>query len=97
MALLLAGCIECLERHEIEMTDQLPPDTTAVRSASIFLCSACGGEFEYESDEVWSQEDALNESLNLHGPIPDSELAVVCDDCFLKMKGLGYFGEDTHD
>ena len=47
-----------------------------------YKCAGCGGVFE----KGWTDEDAEREQEgNGWGSMPDSEMAVVCDDCYQKL------------
>lgn len=43
-----------------------------------FTCASCGGTF----DKVWSDEEAISESVELWGEMDAEDLAVICDGCF---------------
>lgn len=44
----------------------------------MFRCAVCGNVYE----KAWSDEEAMKESRELWGEIPEEEREVVCDDCF---------------
>lgn len=46
-----------------------------------YICAMCKGEFV----KGWTDEEAENEGKRFFGEIPESEKAVVCDDCFNKI------------
>ncbi len=47
-----------------------------------YRCVKCGGVFE----KGWSDEEAEKElSDGIHGDIPVSDCAIVCDDCWKEM------------
>ena len=48
-----------------------------------YRCANCGGVFE----KTWSDEDAIAEMKDNFGDLPESERAVVCDDCFHAIMG----------
>lgn len=53
-----------------------------------YQCSACKNVYE----KSWSDEEADKESLEIHGVTRhNSDMAVVCDDCFNKMRKQGLF------
>lgn len=46
-----------------------------------YICAMCGEEFE----KGWTDEEAEAEAKEFYGKIPESEKAIVCDDCFNKI------------
>lgn len=46
-----------------------------------FICEQCGGVFDKEVTD----EEAMKESKEIFGDIPQNQLAIVCDDCFKKV------------
>jgi len=55
-----------------------------------YKCAACDGVFEKE----WSDDEAMDESRDLFGDVPQSNLAVVCDDCFKAMSPMWEADDD---
>lgn len=53
-------------------------------NANEFRCEACGEVFP----KAWSDEEAEAECAENFPGLPESERAVVCDDCFKKMTRL---------
>jgi hypothetical protein len=45
---------------------------------NLYRCANCNGIFE----KTTSDEEALAEARELFGDLPQSQLSVVCDDCF---------------
>lgn len=43
-----------------------------------YKCAMCGGVFE----KGWTDEEAMKESKEIWGEIPEEDLVVICDDCF---------------
>ncbi len=53
-----------------------------------YTCEACGNTYEKE----WTDEEADDEAFKLHGKTSKSaDMAIVCDDCFNKMREQGLF------
>jgi hypothetical protein len=46
-----------------------------------FLCECCGETFE----KGCTDEEALDQSRETFGEFPPEELAIVCEDCYLKF------------
>lgn len=57
------------------------PHKPSPSSPEQYTCAQCGGTF----DKVWSEEEAMSESVELWGEMDAEDLAVVCDDCFRIM------------
>ena len=55
-----------------------------------YRCGKCGETYERE----WSDEEAMNESTELFGDLPASDLAIVCDDCFKAMSPMWEADDD---
>ncbi len=54
----------------------------------IYQCSDCKEIYE----KGWSDEEANQEAIELHGKSKDDEdMVIVCDDCFNKMRSQGLF------
>lgn len=50
-----------------------------------FTCADCGETF----DKGRSDEEALKESKEIWGEIPQEDMEIICEDCYQKMmKGL---------
>ncbi len=47
-----------------------------------YICEMCGGKFV----KGWTDEEANAEAQELFGEIPEIEKAIVCDDCFNKLR-----------
>lgn len=47
-----------------------------------FTCAGCGGTYVSNSSEQVAREEA---SDNGFAEIPDDEMAVICDDCYIAM------------
>jgi DNA-directed RNA polymerase subunit RPC12/RpoP len=47
-----------------------------------YKCEHCGDEFE----GAWSDEEAMQESMELFGYIPSEDRVVICDDCFKELR-----------
>lgn len=53
-----------------------------------YRCEKCGNIYE----KWWSDDEADNEALKLHGKTHNSaEMAIICDDCFNEMRNNGLF------
>lgn len=50
-----------------------------------YTCEECGETFEAE----WSDEEAQAEARALFPGVPQEDMAVVCDDCWQGIMGLG--------
>jgi len=46
-----------------------------------YTCAGCGIVFT----GAWSHKEAMSESKELFGDMPQDSLAVICDDCFKEM------------
>jgi hypothetical protein len=49
---------------------------------NIFQCAYCKGVFEKQ----WSDEAAYQEYVSSDFYIPDDNIYIVCDDCYIKMR-----------
>ena len=47
----------------------------------LFKCYVCGGTFT----KGWADTEAMEESVRLHGAVPEKELEAVCHDCHIKL------------
>lgn len=50
-----------------------------------YRCDRCGKTF----GKGWTDEEAMDESRRLFGPVPTEDLAVVCGDCFREIMRNG--------
>ena len=48
---------------------------------SDFVCALCGGTFNKGRPD----EEAIAEMEEIFGPVPESERAIICDDCYQKI------------
>lgn len=51
-----------------------------------YQCGKCGGTFEKD----WTDEEARQETKRLWGDLPEEDLVVVCDDCFIELVPWAY-------
>lgn len=52
-----------------------------------YTCENCGGTFE----KIQSDQEAMEEAVDLFGDLATGDLAVVCQDCFDDMRKAGLF------
>mgnify|MGYP003426606280 CR=1 len=53
-----------------------------------YTCESCKNTYE----KGWTDEEANIESVLLHGKSSNEpDMAIICDDCFIKMRKQGLF------
>ncbi len=57
--------------------------------ADLFICEMCGQRFEKGRPD----KEAMAETKEIYGRLLDTELAVVCDDCYRKIDPSNHLHE----
>lgn len=55
-----------------------------IEKGNLFTCELCRRTFEAN----WSEDEAEAESESFFGKRPPEDLAVICDDCWLRVHPL---------
>jgi len=62
--------------------NQQPQRQSRILAPNEYRCMLCGQVYE----KGWSEEEAMAESRAIWGQIPQQNLAVICDECWQKIR-----------
>lgn len=63
--------------------DRVEAETPAKEASDEYTCKKCGGTFK----KAWSDEEAIAETMAVHGVDSTTGMDVVCDDCYREIMG----------